>query len=312
MRLVFMGTPSFAVPVLESLLQSPHHVVGVYTQPDRSAGRGKRLLATPVKEAALRYGVPLFQSASLRSQEAQEGLAALSPEAIVVAAYGRYLPPEVLNLPAKGCLNLHPSLLPKYRGASPVASAILEGDEGTGISIILLDEGMDTGPILAQEETPIGADEDTEVLTARLFKMGTTLLLETLPLWGLGEISPRPQDHSQATLSRRLTKDDGKIDWNLSAGTLWRQIRAYYPWPGSYTFWGGRSLKILRTTLGDENHSAQPGTVVSLARRGIGVTTGHGLLALMRLQLEGRRATDIHEFIQGYPDLLGERLGINE
>ncbi len=309
MRVVFMGNPSFAVPVLEALYESAYQVVGVYTTPDKPAGRGKRLAAPPIKEFALSRGLPVFQPASLRSRETQAELAALAPEAIVVAAYGRLLPPEVLHLPPLSCVNLHPSLLPRHRGASPVASAILEGDQKTGVSIIQVDEGIDMGPILAQEETELGSEENTGGLTARLFKMGARLLLETLPPWARGEIEPKPQDSSRATLSRRLSRGDGEMDWNLPAVTLWREVRAYYPWPGSYTSWRGRHLKILEASVAEEPHSAEPGDVIPLGRGGIGVVTSGGALLLRRLQLEGRRAMGIREFTQGYRDFVGQRLG---
>ncbi len=309
MKLVFIGTSSFVVPVLEMLLNQGHQVAGVYTLPDKPAGRGRRLRVSPVKEFALTRNLPLYQPAYLKAQEAIRDLEALSPEAIVVAAYGKILPKKVLDLPSLGCLNLHPSLLPRYRGPSPVASAILEGSEKTGVTVMLLDEGMDTGPILAQEETLIAPNENAETLTERLFHIGARLLIETLPLWTKGEIIPKPQDNAKATVSRLLTREDGLIDWTESAVTLWREVRAYCPWPGSYTFWRGKRLKVLEVSVSDESMVAEPGAVVTLAKGGLGVATGDGGLVLMHLQLEGRNPLGAKDLLRGNPSLIGSKLG---
>ena len=224
MRLVFMGTPAFAVPVLAGLNGlTGWEVAGVYTPPDRPAGRGRRAQPPPVKEFALEHGLPVHQPASLRSKEAQAELAALEPDAIIVAAYGKLLPPPVLELAPLGCLNIHPSLLPRRRGPSPVATAILEGDHVTGVTLMLLDRGMDTGPLIAQTEYPLKVDETADRLTEALFGVGGQLLHESLPRWQSGELKAVPQDDSLATVTRKLTRADGLADWTLTAEELERE-----------------------------------------------------------------------------------------
>ena len=312
LRIIFMGTPAFAVPVLSALADAGHEVVGVYTQPDRRTGRGKRVTPSPVKAFAAEQGLPVFQPASLRRDEgARQELSSLSPDIIVVAAYGLYLPTETLEAPRLGCLNVHPSLLPKYRGASPVSSAILSGDDVTGVTLIELVEEMDAGPIVAQRKTAIAPTETTENLTPRLFEMGATLLTEVLPQWTRGEILAQPQEHTEATLTSRLSKDDGEIDWNDSAVHIARQVRAYNSWPGTSTRWQGKVLKIIESSVKEvlDDHTALPGQVVALDGGFIGIGTGEGTLAVSRLQLEGRRAVDAAEFLRGYSDFAGSQVG---
>ena len=304
-----MGTPEFVIPVLEVLFKEGHQLAGVYCQPDKPSGRGRREEAPPVKEFALAHALPVFQPSSLRRSEAQDELASLAPEVIVVAAYGKILPPAVLQLPSLGCLNLHPSLLPRYRGASPVISAIIEGERVTGMSLMLLDEGMDTGPILAQREMKIAEEDNAESLTQRLFQLGAELLVELLPLWAQDKIQTRPQDESQATVSGRLSKEDGQMDWQLTAEALSRRVRALHPWPGTYTYWRGKLLKILETSPVEAQAQGEIGTVVRTPGGEVGVVTGGGLLVISRLQPEGRRAVGIQEFLQGYRDFVGSRLG---
>ena len=319
LRIVFMGTPDFAVPTLDALLQADCEIAGVYTQPDRRSGRGRRLTAPPVKQAAIERGLFVFQPASLRRDaDARAQLAALQPDVIVVVAYGLFLPADTLAVPGLGTLNLHPSLLPKYRGPSPVASAILNGDATTGVTLMRLDEGMDSGPIIAQRDTQIGAEETTAELTPRLFEIGAQLLAECLPQWRDGAIDAIPQRESDATITRLLTREDGAIDWAHSADYIARQVRAYHPWPGSFTRWNGRQLKVHQATaiesgaleeLGDAASERQaPGEVVE-NRQGIAVVCGDGLLLLRRVQMEGRQATDIDDFVRGYRDFVGSRLG---
>ncbi|MFW6164513.1 MAG: methionyl-tRNA formyltransferase [Planctomycetota bacterium] len=237
-RIVFMGTPDFAVPSLTAL-HDAHHVVGVVTQPDRPAGRGRDLHQSAVKRAAVERGLPVFQPPSLRTPEAVARLAEWKPEVIVVAAFGQILTEEVLELPPYGCLNVHASLLPRWRGAAPVAAAILAGDEVTGVTIMKMDAGLDTGPILAQRREPIRADDTRTALTQRLSLLGAELLAETLPAYLAGELVPQPQD-DEATLAERLRKADGRLDWSRPALVLDRKIRAFTPWPGTFTFWQGR------------------------------------------------------------------------
>lgn len=308
-RVVFMGTPAFAVPVLRALAKSDEaEVAAVYTRPDRPKGRGRAVEMPAVKSCALELGLPVFQPASLRNEAEQEELAGLEPDVIVVAAYGQLLPPAVLNAPSLGCLNLHPSQLPKYRGASPVATAILNGETVTGVTVMLVDEGMDTGPIVSQMEYPLSGKETAGDLTAMLFEAGAELLLGALGPWAAGEITATAQDGALATLTRRLERGDGEADWTTPAHELERRCRAFDPWPGLYTNWNGKTLKLLEVEPlpGD----AAPGVVVGLnaGETPVGVGTGDGMLGLKSLQLEGRRAVAAAEFLRGYPGFVGAQL----
>jgi methionyl-tRNA formyltransferase len=308
-RIVFMGTPEFAVPTLLAL-DDHHQVVGVVTQPDRRSGRGRKVMAPPVKEAALERGLPLFQPDTLRTPEALAHLADWHPDLIVVAAFGQILRPPVLRLPPHGCLNVHASLLPRFRGAAPVSAAILAGDPVTGATIMLMDEGMDTGPILAQAECPIAAGNTTASLTARLAELGSQLLLETLPGWLAGKIAPRTQDDAQATYCRPLSKEDGYVDWTRSAIHLDRQVRACDPWPGAYTTWEGKGLKLLRARpLAGWEGAEEPGTVVELRPAGLAVVAGQGALELLEVQLAGKKPMAAGVFARGQRHLIGGSLG---
>ncbi len=308
LRIVFMGTPSFAVPVLAAILDAGHHVAGVYTQPDKPAGRRQRLSASPVKEFALGRGLSVFQPASLKRPEARDELRALSPDVIAVAAYGKLLPPGVLEIPPLGSLNVHPSLLPRYRGPSPVVAAILNGDDVAGVTIMRLDEGMDTGPIVDQHRTEIGPDESVEDLTLRLFEMGAGRLVEVLPGWASGEIEARSQDESEAVVTKLLTKEDGRIDWGMPAPAIARQVRAFHPWPGSFTQWRGETVKVIEA-------SAVPQAVVPMARvalledRRVVVGAGEGALEILRAQLPGKRPVSAAELVRGHPEFVGSTLG---
>lgn len=321
-RVVFMGTPDFAVPSLRALLQNAApgrawhaglDVVGVLTQPDRPSGRGRQLVASPVKRFAQEHGLPVLQPRSLRQPEAHAELAALAPDVIVVAAFGQILPPAVLHLPRFGSLNVHASLLPRHRGAAPIAGAILAGDEQTGISIMLMDEGLDTGPVLAQAATPIAPDETAGQVFERLAELGAQTLVNTLPLWLAGGVTPEAQDERAATLTRPLAKEQGRLDWTQPADQLARQVRALTPWPGAYTTWEGRQLKILAAhpvTMPVGAHP--PGQCFDAAENGAGllcVATGQGALALDVIQLEGRRALPAADVLRGHPTLAAARLG---
>ena len=317
MRAVFMGTPDFAVPVLEALCDGPAvEVVAVYTPPDRPRGRGQETEATPVKLAATAIDLPVFQPESLRSSEVQEELSALQPDVIVVAAYGKLLPAKVLEMPPFGCLNIHPSLLPKYRGPSPVVATILDGLCETGVTLMLLDEGMDTGPLLTQARVALTGKETAETLTRELFKAGGELLLGTLEQWTSGLLQANPQDHTQATGTSKLARSDGMVDWMLPASVLERKQRAYTPWPGLYTQWEGKSLRLLEVELPNRPGavasflSAGPGEVVDIGldEATLGIGTADGILGIRTLQLEGRRATSAAEFLRGYPQFLGSVL----
>ena len=303
-RVVFMGTPGFAVPSLVALWER-YRVVGVVTQPDRPAGRGRSVAPSPVKEAALARGIAVYQPRSLRTAEALEPLAEWQPDVIVVAAFGQILPRAVLALPAHGCLNVHASLLPRYRGAAPIPAAILAGDEVTGVTLMRMDEGMDTGPILAQAECPIGAEDTTASLTATLAERGARLLIEVLPGWLAGEVAERPQEGDLATYCKPLKKEQGLLDWTAPAAVLDRQVRAFHPWPGAYTTWRGQVLKIVRARPRPAwAGEGEPGMVVLLAE-GLGVVTGQGLLELIEVQLAGKRPMAGGEFARGQRGMVG-------
>lgn len=312
MRLVFMGTPIFAVPVLADLTgQDGFEIAGVYTPPDRPAGRGRRSQASPVKEFALEHDLPVYQPASLRSAAAQAELATLAPDAIIVAAYGKLLPTPVLELPPLGCLNIHPSLLPRHRGPSPVATAILEGDQVTGVTLMLLNEGMDTGPLIAQTEYPLNGTETAEGLTTTLFEIGGTLLQASLPRWQTGELKATPQDDSLATVTRKLERADGLADWALTAEELERRARAFTPWPGLFTNWDGSGVKLVEVSVfSTDATDKNPGEVVETGDPATpaAVATGQGLLGLKTIQLEGKRAVAIGDFLRGAPAFIGARL----
>lgn len=313
MRVVFMGTPEFGIPPLEHLLLSQHEVVAVYTPPDKPAGRGRALASSPVKGAAEKMGLPVVQPDSLKTAEVLAGLADFSPEAIVVAAYGQILPPAVLALPRWGCLNIHPSLLPKFRGASPVAGAILAGDEFAGVSIMLLDRGMDTGPVFTRGQIGISAGDTTGTLTAKLSIIGARLLQEVLVYWPRGELAPQPQNEAEATYAGPVAKGDGEIDWRLSAVEIWRRVRAFQPWPGCYTHWQGKQLKMVEAVPVSGNE-AGIGRVVPLPlpggrNVGFGIVTGSGILGVVTVQPEGKRPMSAGEFVRGQRQFMGEKLG---
>ncbi|MCH7712293.1 MAG: methionyl-tRNA formyltransferase [Chloroflexi bacterium] len=312
LRVVFMGTPRFAAPVLEALNASADvNLCGVFTPPDRSGGRGRLPISPPVKLHALELGLEVHQPPTLRSQQAQALLASLEPDVIVVAAYGRFLPPPVLNLPPGGCLNLHPSLLPRHRGPSPVVTTILEGDSATGVSLMLLDQGMDTGPVIAIRGHQMGGNETAEALTEELFRIGSGLLMENLGPWAQGELTARPQNDDDATVTRKVERDDGRADWSLSAVELERRFRAYTPWPGLYSQWDGKLIKFLDVaSLTDESGQGLPaGSVVHLSGPvPLGVVTGSGILALKTVQLEGRNSATAADFLRGYPGIAGALL----
>jgi methionyl-tRNA formyltransferase len=309
-RIVFMGTPQFAATLLESLLLNSYPVLAVYTQPDRPAGRGHKVAVSPVKELALERHIPVIQTEAFKSSEAMENLASFRPDLIIVAAFGLILPPEVLSLPRFACLNVHASLLPQHRGPSPVASSILSGDELTGVTIMLMDAGLDTGPILAQEKLGISFMDTAGSLSAKLADIGARILLETVPKWLAGELKAQPQGDSQATYSEMITSEDAEIDWHLSAVEVWRRVRAYNPWPSCFTFYQGKRLKIHRAIpLGDAK-GARPGEVVVLPEPpGVGAVTGQGVLGLCQVQLEGKRPMSADEFTRGKRDFIGSILG---
>jgi methionyl-tRNA formyltransferase len=309
-RIVFMGTPEFALPTLEALCEN-YPVVGVVTQPDRRAGRGRYLTAPPVKELALAEGIPVFQPESLRKMEAVEHIRAWRPEVLVVAAFGQILPTEVLELAPHGVLNIHPSLLPRWRGASPIQAALLAGDAVTGVTVMKLDEGLDTGPILAQREVKIKPQENTGELEARLAQLGSELLIEVLPDYLNGDLAPRPQPEEGVTMSRRLRKQAAAVNWARPADVLSHQVRAFAPDPGAFTFWDGRRLKILKAQplIGEGAlPEGQPGQVFAWQDTPA-VITGEGALVLSRLQMAGKRPMSGAAFLRGRKEIIGDILG---
>ena len=312
MRIVFMGTPSFAVPVLTNLTGiTDSQVVGVYTPPDRPSGRGRRSQSSPVKEYALKHGLQIFQPNNFRSPDIQNQLAELRPDVIVVAAYGKLLPKPILDLAPLGCLNIHPSILPRYRGPSPVATCLLSGDLITGVTIMLLDDGMDTGALIAQHEYFLKGDETAERLTVELFELGGELLKETLPKWQSGELLSEPQDESKASVTKKFERSDGLADWSLSATELERRARAFTPWPGLFTNWNNSILKIIEvSTIHSSSTEFVPGTVVGTNHRDVAaaVATSEGFLGLHKVQIEGKRALDARAFLNGSPSFIGSQL----
>jgi methionyl-tRNA formyltransferase len=311
-RVVFMGTPGFAVPSLKALIGSFYEVAAVYTQPDKEAGRGRHISSIPVKELALARGLEVVQPETLKEREVVEHLNQLKPDIIVVAAYGRIITSEILALPEFGCLNVHPSLLPQYRGSSPIASAILQGNEVTGVTIMLMDKGLDTGPVLAQRMAPILTEDTTGSLTARLAEIGAQLLLETIPLWIEGKIKPQLQNEKGASYTRIITKEDGKVDWAMTALELWRRVRAYDPWPGCYAQWQEKRLRIIEAAALPGGRCEEAGKVVVMSQGSgktvTGVQTRDGILRLMRVQLEGKRAMSAEEFLRGQRGFEGSYL----
>ena len=312
MRIVFMGTPDFSVPALHKLVKGDYDVVAVYTRPDKPVGRGRTMAVSPVKKSALAHGLNVLQPASLRDPTEVERLAALKPDVIILVAFGQILPQAILDIPAFGCLNIHPSLLPKYRGPTPIPAAILAGDDDTGVTIILMDAGLDMGPVLSQLIVEIEPRDTTELLSAKLAQAGARLLVETLPLWFDKLLTPQPQHKNTASYTRRITKEDGEIDWRLPAEVIWRRVRAFYPWPVCYTWWRGRLLRIIEAVPLHKEGVAVTGKVSALPSglpASAGVDTGDGILGLVRVQLEGKRIMTIDEFLRGQRDFIGEVLG---
>jgi methionyl-tRNA formyltransferase len=306
-RIVFMGTPEFAVPVLDALTRTAHEIVGVYTRPDQPAGRRKKLQASPVKQLAEPRGLPIFQPTTFRNPESVAALRDLAPDLIIVAAYGLILPPDVLAIPPRGGVNTHASLLPRHRGAAPIPAAILAGDAETGITLMQMDAGLDTGPILAQRAIPIADDDTTGTLTTKLSRVAADLLIETLPHIVAGEIVPKPQDESRATVFRTIRKEEGLVDWRRPASEIARRVRAFNPWPSAFTFWNGTLLKILHAEAASADNSAEPGRVVEWHDE-IAVTTGDGALILHEVQLAGKRTMRIEEFVRGQREFVGTLL----
>jgi methionyl-tRNA formyltransferase len=320
-----MGTPHFAVPALEALLANSapgkllpegYEVVTVITRPDKPAGRGRDIVYSPVKQMALTHNIPVWQPGSLKKAENNAALAAYHADLYIVAAFGQILPQSVLDVPKYGTLNIHASLLPKYRGADPIAEAILQGETESGVTIMLLDAGIDTGPTLLSRSLSVADDETTGSLTPKLAELGARTLLEVLPQWIGGSITPQPQDELHATHTRMLRKEDGLLHWDKPAAVLARQVRAYSPWPGSYTHWRGKLLKILEAhplvveidTLEQDVQNGLVSTREEVGHQVLAVVTGSGFLIVTRVQLEGKKAMSAEEFLRGYAHIAGDVL----
>ena len=307
-RVLFYGSPDFAVPTLRALIESPYRPVAVVTQPDARAGRGRSLRPPPVKELAAEHGIPALQPSRLWDGAAIAQIASLKPDLQIVAAYGQIIPVEILDLPKHGTLNVHASLLPRWRGASPISAAILHGDEETGVTIMLVDETEDTGDILRQRATAVGPSEHAGELSDRLAEMGAGLLLETIPDWLDGSITPLPQDSALATRARRVKKQQGRIDWASDAAQIARHVRAYTPWPAAATTLGKSAIRITEAVEMEVESSDEPGTILGDGET-IDVATGSGVLAVNRLQRAGKRELSAEEFSRGTRDLVGQRFG---
>ena len=306
LRVVFFGTPEFAVPTLDALLTGPDRVVGVVCQPDRPAGRGQRLHAPPVKDLAVRHGLSVFQPEKLRRDETLRVLADWAPDLAIVAAYGRILPPSMLALPRLGCINVHASLLPRYRGAAPIQWAILRGETTTGVTIMRMNERMDEGDILLQRDMAVRDGETYGELQERLAVLGAAALTDALERLRAGNLAARQQDHGAATLAPMIRKSEGRIDWASDAQEIVRRVRAFNPWPSAFTAWDGKLLKIHRARA--ESGRGEPGTVVD-AGDVVRVAAGTGIVAIEELQLEGRKRLDAREFGRGGHLAVGARLG---
>ncbi|MBN1310136.1 MAG: methionyl-tRNA formyltransferase [Anaerolineae bacterium] len=305
-RTVFLGTPDFAVPVLQALIGHPDlEVVGVVTQPDRPAGRGRRVLASAVKQHAERLRLPIFQPPTLREPAAVEHLRSWSPDIMVVAAFGQILRQPVLDLAPHGCINIHASLLPRWRGAAPIQYAIWAGDKETGITIMKMDAGLDTGPILRQMAIPIKDDETGATLHDRLAILGAEVLIATLPSYLAGELSPQPQPEKGVTLAPSLKKAEGQIDWSQTAKEIDRQVRAFDPWPGTFTFLDDKLIKVVKGTPDPQRSYGEPcGTVVMEEDR-LAVQTGEGVYFLQTVQPAGKKQMTSQAFLTGHPDVVG-------
>ena len=312
LRIVFAGTPEFSVPALQALHDAGHSIVAVYTQPDRPAGRGREVASSAVKQRALALGVPVEQPPTLKSPDAQQRLAAYAPDLMVVVAYGLILPQAVLDIPRLGCLNIHGSLLPRWRGAAPIQRAVLAGDERTGISIMLMDAGLDTGPELLRRELTIGPHETGGELHDRLAPLGAQAIVEAVQGWAAGTLRAMPQPAAGATYAVKIRKDEARIDWTKTADEIDRQVRAFNPWPVAETRLGGEQVRIWEACPVTAENAAEPhaapGTVLKAPAGRLVVATGGGLLELLTVQFPGRKPLKARDILNSRP-LGGERFG---
>lgn len=312
MRIVFMGTPDFSVPTLEALISSRHEVVGVVTQPDKPKGRGNAIQMSPVKECALQHEIPVYQPVRAREESFVEQMRVLKPDVMVVIAFGQILSQELLDLPKFGCVNIHASLLPKYRGASPIQWAVINGDEETGITTMQMAAGMDTGDILETAVIKLDKKETGGSLFDRLSLMGGDLILSTLDKLEAGTIQAVPQDDEQATYVKKIPKSMGEIDWTMSAVAIERLVRGLNPWPSAYTHWNGKMLKIWEAEVLPQSADAkkgEPAEVFEADHDTFTIQTGDGVLKICSLQLEGKKRMDVASFLRGYPVEVGSRVG---
>jgi methionyl-tRNA formyltransferase len=306
LRIAFAGTPEFPLAALDALAASQHSLIGVWTQPDRPAGRGRALAASPVKRRALELKVPVQQPENFKTDAAKQALSDAKPDVMVVVAYGLILPKSVLAIPRYGCLNIHASLLPRWRGAAPIQRAIIAGDTETGVAIMQMDQGLDTGDVLLESRTPIAADDTSQTLHDRLAGLGAAALLQVLD--ALPEVRPRKQDATGATYAAKLSKEEARLDWRRSAGELDRAVRGYNPWPVAYTGYQDQPLRIWRAEPLTSKTTAGPGTVLAAGREGIDVATGTGVLRILELQAAGGRVQSAADFANGR-DLQHARFG---
>lgn len=300
MKIVYMGTPDFAVEALEKLIEAGHEITAVVTQPDRQKGRGKEVQYSPVKECALKHGITVFQPVKIKSPESVEQLKTYGADIFVAAAFGQILSAEILDMPRYGCVNIHASLLPKYRGAAPIQWAIIDGEEKTGITIMQMNEGLDTGDILTQREVLIGPEETGESLFQKLSGIGAELIVETLELIERKETVPKAQDNELSSYARMLKKEDGRIDWSKSSEQVDRLIRGMNSWPSAYTVWNGKTIKIWKAAWNQSVHAYTPGTVVAVEKESISVACGEGVIRVLELQLEGKKRMAVKDFLLGY------------
>ncbi|MCI5585758.1 MAG: methionyl-tRNA formyltransferase [Lachnospiraceae bacterium] len=308
MRIVFMGTPDFAVGALQALVEAGHQVVAVVTQPDKPKGRGKEMQVTPVKACAMKHNIPVFQPAKVKTPEAVEILRGYEAELFVVAAFGQILSKEILDMPKFGCINIHASLLPKYRGAAPIQWAIIQGEKETGVTLMQMDEGLDTGAMLAKCVVPIEATDTGESLFDKLALAGAKLLIDTLPAVEAGTLNPQPQKDEESCYARMIKKEMGRLDWKKSAAELERLVRGLNSWPSAFTYLNGKTLKIWEAAVEEGNSTKKPGEVAEVTKEAIKVQTGEGLLVLKNVQLEGKKRMDVKAFLLGYPLEAGTKI----
>lgn len=310
LKVIFAGTPEFAATALEALMHSFHQVVAVFTQPDKPSGRGLKVTPSAVKKLAIDYQIPFYQPISLKSKYEEELIANFNADVMVVAAYGMLLPAAILKIPKLGCVNIHPSLLPRWRGAAPIQRAIFAGDTITGVSIMQMDTGLDTGPVLLQRRYVMDPGETTQTLHDTLAKLGAETLIETLDLISEDKITAKTQDNNQATYATKISKEEALIDWMRPATELDHEIRAFNPWPVAYTSWRGQNLRIWRAKIIDPDYQGEPRTIIQSSRDGVDVATGRGVLRLQQVQLPGGKILSVTDFYNAHhQDLrVGEKL----